>query len=85
MAGGVPIISSRNFERKTSMAMFDINGEEFFVGDTLKVIKGGLHFRAGTLLVCIYDDGSDCCRFGLLEGGSEGFALWVKNKRLQKV
>lgn len=67
------------------MAMFDINGEEFFVGDTLKVIKGDYGFEVGDLVVCHYDDGSDCCRFSPLEGDSEGFALWVKNNRLQKL
>ena len=32
--------------------MRDINGEEFFVGDTLKVIKQGGNFKAGEIVVC---------------------------------
>ena len=67
------------------MAMYDINGEEFQVGDTLKVIKGGLHFRAGTLLVCLYDDGSKCCEFCKVGEDPEVDAHWIANNRLQKV
>lgn len=67
------------------MAMFDIDGEEFFVGDTLKVIKEDLGFKVGVLVVCSYDDGSDCCRFNEVGGGSKGIGLWMTNKSLQKL
>lgn len=67
------------------MAMFDINGEEFFVWDTLKVIKEGIAFEVGDLVVCSYDDGSECCRFSKLEGGHEGVGLWTTNSTLQKL
>lgn len=65
--------------------MFDINGEEFFVGDTLKVIKDGIGFEVGDLVVCSYDDGSECCRFKKVGGGSEGLGLLVANNTLQKL
>lgn len=67
------------------MAMFDINGEEFFVGDTLKVIKEGIAFGVGDLVVCSYDDGSDSCRFRKVEGFPQGLGLWMSNNTLQKV
>ena len=67
------------------MAMLDINGEEFFVGDTLKVIKGDYGFEVGDLVVCHYDDDSDCCRFGLVGGHPVRDAYWINNKRLQKL
>lgn len=67
------------------MAMFDINGEEFFVGDTLKVIKEGFGFGVGVLVVCSYDDGSVCCRFSKVGGDSEGVGRWMTNDRLQKL
>ena len=65
--------------------MRDINGEEFFVGDTLKVIKEGFGFGVGTLVVCSYDDGSDSCRFSKVGEGPEGDTRWMTNDRLQKV
>lgn len=67
------------------MAMYDINGEEFFVGDFLKVIKEGFGFEVGVLVVCIYDDGSDCCRFSKVGGVPEGVGLWTTNNTLQKL
>lgn len=67
------------------MAMFDINGEEFFVGDTLKVIKGSLGFCAGDVVECSRDDGSDCCRFHRVGEDPEREGWWCTNKRLQKV
>lgn len=67
------------------MAMFDINGEEFFVGDALKVIKGGIPFRAGTILVCLYDDDSRCCQFYKLGEDPEEGARWITNSKLQKL
>ena len=66
--------------------MKDINGEEFQVGDTLKVIKsGGVLFEVGTVLVCVYNDGSDCCGFSELGGDPEKGVRWIMNKRLQKL
>ena len=65
--------------------MLDINGEEFQVGDTLKVIKEGFGFGVGDLVVCSYDDGSDCCRFSKVGGGHGGFGLWTTNNTLQKL
>ncbi len=67
------------------MAMYDINGEEFFVGDTLKVIKEGYGFGVGVLVVCSYDDGSDSCRFNEVGGVPEGVSLWMANNTLQKL
>lgn len=67
------------------MAMFDINGEEFQVGDRLKVIKGSRYFRAGTVLVCVSDDGSDCCEFLKVGGDPSKGSRWVNNERLQKL
>lgn len=70
------------------MAMFDINGEEFFVGDTLKVIKEDLGFKVGDLVVCSHDDGSEYCRFNEVGGfpqGVEGIGLWMSNNKLQKL
>lgn len=67
------------------MAMFDINDEEFFVGDTLKVIKGGIGFEVGDLVVCSYDDGSECCRFSKVGGGHGEVGLWMSNSTLQKL
>lgn len=65
--------------------MQDINGEEFFVGDTPKVIKEGYGFRVGVLVVCSYDDGSDSCRFKKVGGFPEGLGLWMANNTLQKL
>lgn len=65
--------------------MLDINGEEFQVGDTLKVIKGGIPFRAGTVLVCLYDDDSQCCEFYKVGEDPKRDARWVTNNRLQKL
>lgn len=67
------------------MTMYDINGEEFFVGDALKVIKKCYNFVVGDLVVCHYDDGSNRCRFGLVGGHPVRDAHWVYNNRLQKL
>lgn len=67
------------------MAMYDINGEEFLVGDTLKVIKEGYGFKVGVLVVCSYDDGSDSCRFKEVGGFPQGLGLWMTNNTLQKL
>ena len=67
------------------MAMLDINGEEFQVGDHLKVIKGGMYFSAGTVLVCIYDDETNVCEFCRVGEDPEEDSRWVNNDRLQKL
>ena len=67
------------------MAMFDINGEEFFVGDTLKVIKGDFIFTVGDVIVCNLDDGSGCCRFHKVGEDPEGNGWWCTNNKLQKL
>lgn len=46
--------------------MKDINGEEFQVGDTLKVIKFaqcGTEIQVGDVVECIDDDGTYICRY----------------------
>ena len=65
--------------------MKDINGEEFFVGDTLKVIKGGTPFNIGDLVVCTHDVGTACCEVHKLGEDPERDSRWVINNRLQKV
>ena len=65
--------------------MRDINGEEFFVGDTLKVIKSSYPFKVGTVLVCVYDDGTSHCKFCEIGEDPEGDARWMTNRYLQKV
>ena len=67
------------------MAMFDINGEEFFVGDTLKVIKQGGNFKAGEIVVCNIDDGSRACRFHRVGEDPERNGWWCTNNKLQKL
>lgn len=67
------------------MAMFDINGEEFFVGDALKVIKGNYGFVVGELVVCSCDDDSGCCRFSRVGEDPDRYGWWVSNNRLQKL
>ena len=67
------------------MAMYDINGEEFQVGDTLKVIKSGYSFGVGDVLVCIYDDGTNHCEFCKVGEDPEECARWMTNSYLQKV
>lgn len=65
--------------------MRDINGDEFQVGDTLKVVKGGWGFDVGDLVVCSHDDDSECCEFYKLGEDPEDGACWVNNNRLQKI
>lgn len=67
------------------MAMYDINGEEFQVGDTLKVVKSGTSFRAGDVVVCNLDDDSDCCRFHKIGEDPKKNGWWCTNDRLQKL
>ena len=65
--------------------MKDINGEEFFVGDTLKVIKSAVPFKAGDVVVCNRDDGSGCCRFHRVGEDPERNGWWCTNNKLQKL
>lgn len=65
--------------------MKDINGDEFFVGDTLKVIKVlacDMELQVGDVVECIYDDKSSVCEFRSLSDGSSSFYY---NDHLQKI
>lgn len=56
--------------------MQDINGEEFLVGDKLKVIKiveGTTKFSVGDVVQCVDDDETRACEFRNLKDGKEGF------------
>lgn len=56
--------------------MQDINGEEFFIGDKLKVIKlvdSTTIFSVGDVVQCIDDDETRACEFRNLKDGKEGF------------
>lgn len=56
--------------------MKDINGEEFFVGDKLKVIKtveDTPKFLVGDVVQCIDDDDTRVCEFKNLKDGEEGY------------
>lgn len=67
------------------MAMRDINGEEFFVGDTLKVVKChqcGVELKVGDVVECIEDDGTRICRFKKLSTNKTFFCF---NDQLQKL
>lgn len=58
------------------MAMYDINGEEFLVGDKLKVIKlvdSTTKFSVGDVVQCIDDDETRACEFKNLRNGKEGY------------
>ena len=65
--------------------MKDINGEKFQVGDTLKVIKRGGHFRAGDVVVCNTNDGTRTCRFHMVGEDPERNGWWCTNYKLQKL
>lgn len=67
------------------MAMLDINGEEFQVGDHLKVIKRSAFFKAGAVLVCTYDDGTEHCKFCEVGKDPKYDARWMTNCKLQKL
>lgn len=56
--------------------MQDINGEEFLVGDRLKVIKtveDTTKFLVGDVVQCIDDDETRACEFKNLRSGKEGY------------
>ncbi len=65
--------------------MKDINGEEFFVGDSLKVVKKakfGVEIQVGDVVECVDDDGTRTCRFRKL---STNQTFFYNNDRLQKL
>lgn len=65
--------------------MKDINGEEFLVGDKLKVIKTieqVSKFSVGDVVECILDDGSDACKF---KRADDTYPTYYYNDRLQKL
>ena len=65
--------------------MKDINGEEFQVGDTLKVIKYaqcGTEIQVGDVVECINDDGTRICRYKKL---STNQTFFYYNDHLQKL
>lgn len=65
--------------------MKDINGEEFFVGDTLKVIKAancGIEVQVGDVLRCIKNDGDGVCKFQRV---GDAQILYYPNEDLQKL
>ena len=65
--------------------MRDINGEEFQVGDTLKVIKFsdcGAGLQVGDIVKCTRNDGSGACKFQRV--GSIYF-FYYPNDHLQKL
>lgn len=56
--------------------MQDINGDEFLVGDRLKVIKlvdSTTKFLVGDVVQCIDDDETRACEFKNLRNGKEGY------------
>ena len=65
--------------------MRDINGEEFQVGDSLKVIKFaqcGADLKVGDVVECIYNDNTSVCEFKLL---STNQRFYFYNDHLQKL
>ena len=67
------------------MAMKDINGEEFFVGDTLKVVKlweFNVNLKVGDVVECVEDDGTSVCRFRKLPATQ---IFYYYNDNLQKL
>ena len=65
--------------------MRDINGEEFQVGDTLKVIKFsdcGAGLQVGDIVKCVRNDGSGACKFQRV--GSI-YSFYYPNDHLQKL
>lgn len=65
--------------------MKDINGDNFQVGDTLKVIKFAecdTEVQVGDVVECIEDDRTSVCRFKKL---STNQAFFFYNNHLQKL
>ena len=65
--------------------MKDISGEEFKVGDTLKVVKFqefNVDLQVGDVIECVGNDGTNVCRFQKL---STGLPFFYYNDHLQKL
>ena len=65
--------------------MKDINGDNFQVGDTLKVIKWtdcGTEIQVGGVVECIEDDGTHICRYKKLPANQK---FYYYNDHLQKL
>ena len=65
--------------------MKDINGEEFFVGDSLKVIKYAtclVNLKVGDVVECVYNDHTSVCEFKLLSTNQK---FYYYNDHLQKL
>lgn len=65
--------------------MRDINGEEFLVGDSLKVIKWaqcGADVKVGDVVECVYNDHTSVCEFKLLPTNQR---FYYYNDHLQKL
>lgn len=65
--------------------MRDINGDNFQVGDTLKVIKYrqcGTEIQVGDVVECVDDDGTGICRYKKL---STNQTFYYYNEHLQKL
>lgn len=80
---GTPIRSDEGLGRGHNMK--DIDGEEFQVGDTLKVIKVlacDMELQVGDVVECIYDDKSTVCEFRSLSNGKSSYYY---NDHLQKL
>ena len=65
--------------------MKDINGDNFQVGDTLKVIKDAtclVNLKVGDVVECVYNDHTTSCEFKLL---STNQTFYYYNDHLQKL
>lgn len=65
--------------------MRDINGDEFQVGDSLKVVKHakfGVEIQVGDVVECTDDDGTYTCRFRKL---CTNQTFFYNNDHLQKL
>ena len=65
--------------------MRDINGDNFQVGDTLKVIKFaqcGVDIQVGDVVECIEDDGTRICRYKKLSANQ---TFYYYNDHLRKL
>lgn len=79
---GAPHVSDEGIGAR---AMKDINGEEFFVGDSLKVVKKvkfGVEIQVGDVVECVDDDGTRTCRFKELSTNQK---FYYYNDHLQKL
>lgn len=65
--------------------MKDINGDNFQVGDTLKVIKYAtclVNLKVGDVVECVYNDHTSVCEFKLLSTNQK---FYYYNDHLQKL